>query len=72
MGQHDVRDEVLLQRAGESATRLLQHLSRYAAGGQGEGARPETATVVPAGELESAIMSLRKLVVALHKESSRR
>lgn len=72
MGQQDVPDEVMLQQAGESARRLLDHLSRHAAGRLDEGTEPGIAAAVPVGELDSAVTSLRRLIMALHKESQRR
>lgn len=71
MGQQDVSDEVMLQRAGASAERLLEHLSQSAAGKQARGTGSDATMTAPAGELESAIISLRSLIVVLHKESQR-
>lgn len=73
MGQQDVSDELMLQRAGDSATRLLQHLAHHSSGEQGNGHMPGAALAAnPANELGTAIMSLRNLIAALHKESESR
>lgn len=73
MDQQDMSDEGMLQRAGDSASRLLRHLSEYASGSEGKQAMPDTAlAMAPANELETAIMSLRKLIIVLHKEPDTR
>ena len=72
MDQQDTNDEEMLQRAGDSATRLLRHLCQHASGGQGPRTMPEAAAAMtPAGDLEKAIEALRDLIAVLHKEPAR-
>lgn len=73
MGQQDMSDQEMLQHAGDSATRLLRHLARHASLSQGTQAMPDTAVAMtPASELETAIMSLRRLIAVLNKEPDTR
>jgi len=73
MGQENVCDEIMLQRAGDSATRLLQHLAQHASGSQGNWNAPGADLAAPpVDEQGTAIMSLRNLIAALHKESDSR
>ena len=62
----------MLQRAGDSAVRLLRHLSRYDPDEARRAMTNSAVAMVPASELETAIMSLRKLIAILHKEPDTR